>query len=51
LESGAERVIKPSLVLGFGKTTITVLASCDEGVAANITASGFVLGPFVLGVK
>jgi hypothetical protein len=51
LESGAERVVKPSLVFGFGKTTITISATCDEGVEANMTASGFVLGPFVLGVK
>ncbi|HWR62982.1 MAG TPA: hypothetical protein VN365_01100 [Candidatus Thermoplasmatota archaeon] len=51
IESGAERIVKPSLVLGFGKTTITVSATSDEGVAANTTASGFVLGPFVLGVK
>ncbi|MCU0851335.1 MAG: hypothetical protein MUC80_08740, partial [Candidatus Thermoplasmatota archaeon] len=51
IEPGAERVVKPSLVLGFGKTTITIAATCDEGIEASITASGFVLGPFVLGVK
>ena len=51
IEPGAERIVKPSLVLGFGKTTITIAATCDEGIEANITASGFVLGPFVLGVK
>jgi hypothetical protein len=51
LESGAERTVKPSLVLGFGKTTITVSATTDEGVEANNTTNGFILGPFVLGVK
>ncbi|HIG99954.1 MAG TPA: hypothetical protein HA258_05175 [Thermoplasmata archaeon] len=51
LENGGERTIKPSLVLGFGKTTILVSATSEEGINANTTASGFVLGPFILGVK
>jgi uncharacterized membrane protein len=43
--------IKSKFILGFGKTNIVVSATCDEGVSAEATASGFVLGPFVLGVK
>ncbi len=51
LDTGSERTVKPSLVLGFGKTTITAAATCDQGVSVNTTASGLVLGPFILGVK
>ena len=51
ITTGQERIVKPKLVLGFGKTNIIVSAACDEGVAAETTVSGFVLGPFVLGVK
>jgi hypothetical protein len=43
--------IKASFILGFGKTNIVVTATCDEGKIAEKTATGFVLGPFVLGVK
>jgi len=43
--------IKAGFILGFGKTNIVVSATCDEGVSAEATATGFVLGPFVLGVK
>ncbi len=46
-----EEGIKASFILGFGKTNIVVSATCDEGASAETTASGFVLGPFVLGVK
>jgi hypothetical protein len=51
LENGGERIVKPSFVLGFGKTSILVSATSDEGVIADVNATGFVLGPFVLGVK
>jgi hypothetical protein len=43
--------IKAGFILGFGKTNIVVTATCDEGKTAEKTATGFVLGPFVLGVK
>ncbi len=46
-----EEAIKSKFILGFGKTNIVVSATCDEGLTAEATASGFVLGPFVLGVK
>jgi phage baseplate assembly protein gpV len=46
-----EQAIKTGFILGFGKTNIVVSATCDEGVTAEATASGLVLGPFVLGVK
>jgi PKD domain len=46
-----EEAIKSKFILGFGKTNIVVSATCDEGVTAEATASGFVLGPFILGVK
>jgi len=51
ITNGEERTIKPKLVFGFGKTNIVISVTCDEGVSANTTATGFVLGPFVLGVK
>jgi hypothetical protein len=43
--------IKAGFILGFGKTNIVVSAICDQGKTAEKTASAFVLGPFVLGVK
>lgn len=46
-----DEAIKAGFILGFGKTNIVVSATCDEGVTAEATASAFVLGPFVLGVK
>jgi hypothetical protein len=46
-----EEVIKAGFILGFGKTNIVVSATCDQGKTAEKTASGFVLGPFLLGVK
>ncbi|MBC7080826.1 MAG: exo-alpha-sialidase [Thermoplasmatales archaeon] len=46
LAPGASTTISSGLVLGFGKTTIKVNAG-----GAVRTASGFVLGPFVLGVS
>jgi PKD repeat protein len=51
LAPGGEEAIKSSFVLGLGKTNIQVSATCDEGVTAEATASGFVLGPFVFRVK
>ena len=46
LAPGESTTISSGLVLGFGKTTITV------NVGGTIsTASAFVLGPFVLGIK
>jgi hypothetical protein len=47
----AERAIKAGFILGFGKTNIDVSVTCDEGATATATASGFVFGPLVLGVK
>jgi len=46
-----DEAIKAAFILGFGKTNIVIEATCDEGVTAEATASAFVLGPFVLGVK
>ena len=46
LAPGASTTISSGFVLGFGKTTIKVNAG-----GAGKTASGFVLGPFVLGVS
>jgi len=40
-----------SLIVGFGRTTISVNATCVEGATAEKTAKGFVLGIFVLGLK
>ncbi len=46
LAAGSETTISTGLVFGIGPTTITVTAG-----GASKTASGFVLGPLVLGVK
>jgi len=46
LNPGESVTVGPGLVFGIGPTTITVNAG---GVTA--TASGFVLGPLVLGVS
>ena len=51
LAVGAEEPIKAGFILGFGKTNIVVSATCDEGKTAEKSATAFVLGPFVLGVK
>ncbi len=48
---GDQESVKSKLIMGFGKTNIDVQATCDENITAEITASGFVIGPFVLGVK
>ncbi len=51
IAAGTEEPIKASFILGFGKTNIVVSAICDEGKTAEKTATAFVFGPFVLGVK
>jgi hypothetical protein len=52
IAAGAEKSIKSNLIIfGIGKTTMLVTATCDEGVTAEQNATGFVFGPFVLGVK
>lgn len=48
---GDEESVKSKLIMGFGKTNIVVQATCDEEINAEMTTSGFVIGPFVLGVK
>ena len=40
-----------TIIIGFGKTPITVSAICDEGASAEATVNGTVLLIFVLGVK
>jgi hypothetical protein len=49
--SGSTFPLTSDKIVGFGKTTITVAASCDEGKSADATASGFVFLFWVLGVK
>jgi hypothetical protein len=51
IPAGGEATISSGLILGLGRTTIVVSATCDEGASAEKTASGFVLLFFVLGVK
>ncbi len=46
-----KETLKSRFILGFGKTNITVFATCNEGVTAEASASGFVLGPFILRVQ
>ena len=50
IAAGASEAIKAGFILGIGKTTITISASCDEGATASATATGTVLLFFVLGV-
>ncbi|MEM0466560.1 MAG: PQQ-binding-like beta-propeller repeat protein [Candidatus Thermoplasmatota archaeon] len=50
LKPGDQVTIKSGLILGFGKTTITVTASCSEGMNAEATAKGTVVLIFVVGV-
>lgn len=47
---GASETIKSGLILGIGKTTITVTATCDEGASVTGNATGTVLLFFVIGV-
>jgi hypothetical protein len=51
IASGSESSIKSKLIFGIGRTTILMTATCDEGADASKNATGFVLGPFVLGIK
>jgi hypothetical protein len=51
LAAANNATIKTGFIFGIGKTNIVVKAICDEGATAEKTATGFVLGPFVLGVK
>jgi len=46
-----KEAIKAGFILGFGKTNIVISATCNEGVSAEASTSGFVLGPFILRVK
>jgi len=51
IAAGGELPIKSQLILGLGKPTITVSASCSEGASVQKTVSGFVLFVFVLGIQ
>ncbi len=51
LATGEEKAIKTGFIFGVGQTRILVSARCDEGVTIQTTATGFVLGPFVLRVE
>jgi hypothetical protein len=45
------KTIGPGTVFGFGKTTVAVTVSCDEGTTAQATASAKVFLFFVFGVQ
>jgi len=51
IPAGGQAEIASGLILGFGKTTILVTATCDEGATDEESASGFVFLFFVLGVE
>ena len=36
------------MIFGFGKVTMTVSATCDEGIVASKTADGFVVLFFII---
>ncbi|MEM0466065.1 MAG: hypothetical protein QXX20_00475 [Candidatus Thermoplasmatota archaeon] len=39
---GSEQVLKSSRILGFGRTTVTLSATCDEGDSTVMTRKGFI---------
>lgn len=43
--------LRSDKIIGFGKTTITVSATCAEDVTADLTGTGFVFAFWVLNVK
>jgi parallel beta-helix repeat protein len=51
LVAGAEQTIKSGLIIGLGRTVITVHATCDEESEVTRTADGFVFVVFVIGVR
>jgi len=51
LADADEESIKAGFVLGFGKTDIVVSTIYNEGKTAEASATAFVLGPFIFGVK
>ena len=40
-----------SFIIGFGKTTITIHVTCEEGCSAEKTASAVIIGFLVIGVQ
>jgi hypothetical protein len=36
-----------SMMIGFGKFTISMTVACDEGASSNSEVSGFILGPII----
>jgi outer membrane protein assembly factor BamB/PKD repeat protein len=51
IPAGGEATIKSSLIVGLGKSVITVTATCNEGSVAEKTANGVVILFFVIGVQ
>jgi len=51
IPAGNESVIKSTLIIGLGKTIITVAASCDEGSSTVRTVNGFIILFIVIGVQ
>jgi hypothetical protein len=51
LAAGTGEAIKSGFIFGILKTNIVVSATCDEGKNTTKSATAFVLGPFILGVK
>jgi len=50
IAAGGNKKIHSGFVFGIGKTTIDISVTCDENVTAEVKASAFILGPFVLRV-
>jgi hypothetical protein len=51
LAAGTSATVKDKLIIGLGKTTITLDVSCAEGTSATQTAAGTIFLFFILGVK
>jgi hypothetical protein len=49
LPAGASTTVKDTLILGFGKTTLTVEVACAEGASVSKSTTGMVILFFVLG--
>jgi outer membrane protein assembly factor BamB len=51
IQPGQDVSLKSSLIIGLGRSTITVFATCNEGVSTKKETYGFVILIFVFGVE
>jgi hypothetical protein len=51
IQPGQNVSVKSSLIIGLGKSTITVAATCNERVSTEKATYGFIILIFVFGVE